>query len=86
MEIAKIYGSADSPRFVNGTSGTLAERLKRQAMGSPGEEAVTLRVDLCSLGLDTSCYTTSVALVDSGGLVYDGRTPLEVSPAVATPV
>ena len=41
---------------------------------------MTLRADLCSLGLDTSCYTTSVALVDSGGLVYDGRTPLEVSP------
>ena len=41
---------------------------------------MTLRADLCSLGLDTSCYTTSVALVDGGGLVYDGRTPLEVSP------
>ena len=36
VEIAKIYGSADSPRFVNGILGTLAERLKRQAMGSPG--------------------------------------------------
>ena len=40
---------------------------------------MTLLANLCSLGLDTSCYTTSVALVDSGGLVYDGRTPLEVS-------
>jgi N utilization substance protein B len=34
VEIAKIYGSADSPRFVNGILGSLAERLKRQAADS----------------------------------------------------
>jgi len=28
VEIAKIYGSADSPRFVNGILGSLAERLR----------------------------------------------------------
>ena len=37
VEIAKIYGSADSPRFVNGILGSLAERLKRQAIGGQEE-------------------------------------------------
>lgn len=32
-----------------------------------------------TLGFDTSCYTTSVALVISGILAYDGRAPLQVS-------
>ncbi|MEA4882870.1 MAG: O-sialoglycoprotein endopeptidase [Clostridia bacterium] len=31
-----------------------------------------------SLGLDTSCYTTSVALVSGDDLVFDGRIPLRV--------
>ncbi len=44
------------------------------------ERTVTQLGNLCSLGLDTSCYTTSVALTSGGGLVYDGRTPLQVSP------
>ncbi len=30
VEIAKLYGSADSPRFVNGILGTLADKLKRR--------------------------------------------------------
>ena len=37
VEIAKIYGSADSPRFVNGILGSLVERLKRQAIGGQEE-------------------------------------------------
>jgi len=37
VEIAKLYGSADSPRFVNGILGTLADRLKRQASGGTAE-------------------------------------------------
>ncbi len=44
VEIAKLYGSADSPRFVNGILGTLAARLKRQASGSPeGADSDTAR-------------------------------------------
>ncbi len=35
VEIAKVYGSADSPRFVNGILGSLAERRKRQAASGP---------------------------------------------------
>ena len=32
-----------------------------------------------ALGLDTSCYVTSVALVsDAGEVLYDGRLPLQV--------
>lgn len=34
---------------------------------------------VAGLGIDTSCYTTSVALISSGGPVYDGRAPLEVA-------
>jgi len=37
VEIAKIYGSADSPRFVNGILGSLAERLRRQPLGGQEE-------------------------------------------------
>jgi N6-L-threonylcarbamoyladenine synthase len=34
---------------------------------------------VATLGLDTSCYTTSAALVIGGILAYDGRAPLQVS-------
>lgn len=36
-------------------------------------------VTVATLGLDTSCYTTSVALMMGGILTYDGRAPLQVS-------
>ncbi|HAN87337.1 MAG: transcription antitermination factor NusB [Bacillota bacterium] len=42
VEIAKLYGTADSPRFVNGILGALAERIKdgQASAGEPvgGEE------------------------------------------------
>ena len=34
----------------------------------------------CVLGIDTSCYTTSVALVSAKGLEWEARTPLLVKP------
>jgi N6-L-threonylcarbamoyladenine synthase len=37
-----------------------------------------MKPDTAALGIDTSCYTTSVALVSSGDSVYDGRAPLAV--------
>lgn len=37
-------------------------------------------MDRCVLGLDTSCYTTSVALVSQNGLEGDFRAPLSVKP------
>lgn len=37
-------------------------------------------MDRCVLGLDTSCYTTSVALVSSQGVKGDFRSPLSVKP------
>lgn len=37
-----------------------------------------MKPEVAGLGIDTSCYTTSVAIVSSGGSVYDGRAPLEV--------
>jgi N utilization substance protein B len=40
VELAKLYGSDNTPRFVNGVLGALAERQNqiRQALGRPAEE------------------------------------------------
>lgn len=51
--------------------------MKPDAHGGPGAPGAA---GVAALGIDTSCYTTSVALVSSGGSVYDGRAPLEVRP------
>jgi N utilization substance protein B len=39
VEIAKIYGSADSPRFINGILGGLAEKLRATRGRSGAEES-----------------------------------------------
>lgn len=44
-------------------------------MGAPSG----MKSSIAGLGIDTSCYTTSVALAAGGCPVYDGRAPLEVS-------
>lgn len=38
VEIAKTYGSADSPRFINGILGSLAEQLKAKPSESKGSD------------------------------------------------
>ena len=39
VEIAKLYGTADSPRFVNGILGALAERIKDGQGPAAGADA-----------------------------------------------
>lgn len=39
-----------------------------------------LKAGDCVLGIDTSCYTTSTALVSARGLEWEARTPLSVKP------
>jgi N6-L-threonylcarbamoyladenine synthase len=51
----------------------------KKPKGIPGVEIVARQMRVAILGLDTSCYTTSVALVIGGILAYDGRAPLRVS-------
>lgn len=39
VEIAKVYGSAESPRFVNGILGALAEQARAELGSAPPDEA-----------------------------------------------
>lgn len=65
VEIAKAYGTEESPRFINGVLGKLAKKMSQKVY----------------LGIDTSCYTTSAALLaEDGSLLAEARQILSVKP------
>ena len=75
VELAKQYGSNKSSSFINGILGSIVR--SEDFLGEIDREEYIM--DKYILGIDTSCYTTSFAVVTlNGELIYNSQVPLEV--------